>query len=91
MLTLGERSGLQISLQITILVVETALPWENSASLLGETACIPWQNLVCCRWFIARFIKYSHPEEIPCLKGPLPCEVYPHYPQAYTHEKTDGR
>lgn len=50
MLTLGERSGLQISLQITILVAETALPLENSASLLGETACIPWQNLVCCRW-----------------------------------------
>lgn len=49
MLMLGEHSGLQISLQITILVVETALPWENSASLLLETACIPWQNLVCCR------------------------------------------
>lgn len=89
MLTLGERSGFQISLQITILVAETALPWENSASLLGETTCIPWQNLVCCRWFTARFIKYSHPEEIPLFEGATPVRGLPtlHTTHKHTHMK----
>lgn len=76
-------------LQITILVAETGLPWENSPSLLGETARIPWQSLVCCRWFTAHFIKYSHPEESPLLEGATLCVSLPtlHTTHKHTHVK----
>lgn len=78
----------RVSKSCPILIAKTGLPWGNLTSLLGEMACIAWQNLRCCRWFTARFVKYSHPEEIP-LFGPFPCLSLPtvHTTRRHTHMK----
>lgn len=63
----------------------------NLTSLLGEMACVAWQNLTCYRWRTACFVKYSHSEEIP-LFGPFPCLSLPtvHTTHRHTHMKRHG-